>query len=236
MPAGKIINAGNVKIHNLDPKDYVGISFWLISIALASSTGFFGLERFDVPDKWKTSLSVCTMITGIAATHYYYMRGVWIGTGKSPITYRYIDWFLTVPLQIIEFYLILSVAWKIPSELFYKLMGASVLMILFGFLGETGIIDRMLGFGGGMVFWLYILYSIFYGEAAELRNNTDDPGVKFAFDWLRIIVSVGWAIYPIGYLMGNKNMNLLYNLGDLVNKILFCVVIWYGAKYKSLIK
>ena len=235
MPAGKIINAGNVKIRNLDPGDYVGISFWLISIALASSTGFFALERFDVPDKWKTSLSVCAMITGIAATHYYYMRGVWIGTGKSPITYRYIDWFLTVPSN----YRVLSHSigsWKIPVELFYKLMGASVLMILFGFLGETRIIDRMVGFSGGMVCWLYILYSVFYGEAAELRKNTDDPGVKFAFDWLRIIVSVGWAIYPIGYLLGNKNMNLLYNLGDLVNKILFCVVIWYGAKHKSLIK
>ena len=231
--SSQLVNLSKVKTHNLNPNDVVGISFWFISIALAASTGFLTLERFDVPNKWKTSMSVSAMITGIAASHYFYMREVWIKGGKSPITYRYIDWFITVPLQIIEFYLILSVAGKIPSGLFYKLMASSILMILFGFLGEAGIIDRMLGFFMGMIFWIYILYEIFYGEASDLRNKTNDPGVRFAFDWLRIIVSVGWSIYPIGYLLDNKNMNLLYNLGDLINKILFCVVIWYGAKFKS---
>ena len=96
-------------------------------------------------------MSVSALVTGIAASHYYYMRKVWVLSGESPIIYRYIDWFLTVPLQIIEFYLILSVAKKIPKELFYKLLLASFFMILFGFLGETGQIDRNLGFVLGTI-------------------------------------------------------------------------------------
>jgi len=221
-----------IQEHNLNPRDYVGLSFWLISIALAASCGFFTLERFNVDEKWKTTMTVSSMVTGIAASHYYYMRKIWVNEGKNPITYRYIDWFLTVPLQIIEFYLILSVANKVPQELFYKLLAASVLMILFGFLGESGVINRMLGFTLGTIFWLYIIWELFYGEAAEIRNNTQDDSVKFAFDFLKWIVTVGWAIYPIGYLLNNYGMNLLYNIGDLVNKILFCGVIWYAAKYK----
>ena len=217
---------------NLAVNDYVGISFWLISIALAATTGFLVVERRNVKPKWKTPVSVSALVTGIAASHYFYMRRVWVNTGDSPIVYRYIDWFLTVPLQIIEFYLILSVAKKIPQGLFYKLLFASFLMILFGFLGETGQMDRNLGFVLGTAAWLYILYEIFYGEASKLKKETDDESIRFTFDALKWIVTIGWAIYPVGYLLEKTNMNLLYNLGDLVNKILFGLVIWYAGKGK----
>lgn len=214
----------------LKSNDYVGISFWMISIALLATTGFLVVERESVEKKWKTPTTVGALVTGIASAHYFYMRKVWVKTQSSPVVYRYIDWFLTVPLQIIEFYLILSVASKIPSSLFYKLLGASIIMLLFGFLGETGIIDRMTGFVIGTLAWLYIIYEIFYGEAAKLKRDSNDESVKFAFESLRYIVTIGWAIYPIGYLLKERNLNLLYNLGDLVNKILFALIIWYAGK------
>tara|TARA_B100001093_G_scaffold515570_1_gene592183 strand:- start:45 stop:749 length:705 start_codon:yes stop_codon:yes gene_type:complete len=214
---------------NLNPYDYVGISFWIISVALAATTGFLVIERNSINPKWRLSVSVGALITGIAASHYYYMRQIWVSSGKNPVVYRYIDWFLTVPLQIIEFYLILSIQNDIPFELFYKLLGASVIMILSGYLGETGIIDRMLGFGLGMIAWLYILHQIFYGEAARLKEESEDQNVKDAFDSLKWVVTIGWAIYPVGYLLDNKKMNIVYNLGDLINKILFTLFIWYNA-------
>lgn len=216
---------------NLQVNDYVGISFWIISICLAATTGFFVIERNNVKPKWKTPVSVSALITGIAASHYYYMRNVWVETNKSPIVYRYIDWILTVPLQIIEFYLILSVAKKIPQKLFYKLLLASVLMIVFGFLGETGQINRTFGFIFGTIAWLYLLYEIFFGEAAKYKEETNDKSVKFAFDALKWIITVGWAIYPIGYLLNKTYMNLVYNFGDLINKVLFGLIIWYAGKY-----
>lgn len=221
---------------NLKVNDYVGISFWLISIALAATTGFFIVERNSVLPKWRLPLSVSALVTGIAASHYFYMRHVWVTTQASPIVYRYIDWFLTVPLQIIEFYLILRVAKKVPKILFYKLFGASIIMIMFGFLGETGQIDRNLGFVVGTIAWVYILYEVFYGDAAKYKEESDDESVKMAFDALKWIITIGWSIYPIGYLLEKHNMNLLYNVGDLVNKILFGLVIWYAGSPKSLEK
>ena len=68
-------------VDSINPRDYVAISFWLISIALSAFTGFLVLEE-TVEEKWKTSISVCAMITGIAAVHYYYMRTIWVNTGK----------------------------------------------------------------------------------------------------------------------------------------------------------
>ena len=69
----------------LNPADYVGVSFWIISAAMVAATYFFYVERDRAIGKWKTSLTVAAMVTGIAAIHYFYMREVWVATGESPI-------------------------------------------------------------------------------------------------------------------------------------------------------
>lgn len=69
--------------NNLSANDPVGISFWLISMALVAATAFFFVERDRVAGKWKTSLTVSGLVTLIAAVHYFYMRDVWVATGTS---------------------------------------------------------------------------------------------------------------------------------------------------------
>ena len=76
---------------NLESNDFVGISFWLISMALVASTAFFFIETQRVEGKWKTSLTVSGLVTLVAAVHYFYLRDVWISTGETPTVYRYID-------------------------------------------------------------------------------------------------------------------------------------------------
>ena len=91
----------------LNPSDYVGMSFWIISAAMVAATFFFWVERDRAVGKWKTSLTVAAMVTGIAAIHYFYMREVWIYTGESPTVFRYVDWLLTSILG--DFVMTLSV-------------------------------------------------------------------------------------------------------------------------------
>ena len=88
---------------SLASDDFVGMSFLVIFMSLAATTGFLVIERRNVKPKWKTPISISALVTGIAAVHYYYMKNVWIQSSKNPVVYRYIDWTLTVPLQIIEF-------------------------------------------------------------------------------------------------------------------------------------
>ena len=121
--------------HFLNPNDVVGMSFWIISAAMVAATFFFWVERDRAKGKWKTSLSVAAMVTGIAAMHYFYMREYWVSEGGSPTVYRYVDWLLTVPLQIVEFYLILaaitavrwSCSWVVISERLASLTSGLVL-------------------------------------------------------------------------------------------------------------
>ena len=219
----------------LDPSDYVGMSFWIISAAMVAATFFFWVERDRAVGKWKTSLTVAAMVTGIAAIHYFYMRGVWADTGESPTVFRYVDWLLTVPLQIVEFYLILAAIAVVQSSLFWRLLIASVVMLVAGYLGEVGSINVWVGFVIGMLGWLYIIYEIFAGEASQINASKGTASSQKAFNALRLIVTIGWAIYPIGYVLGYtgggsaEGLNIIYNLADFVNKIAFGVVIWAAA-------
>ena len=106
---------------------------------MLAATVFFFLERDNVSAKWRTSLTVSGLVTGIALWHYLYMRGVWVETGTSPTVFRYIDWLLTVPLLIVEFYLILRAVTDVAASLFWMLFVGSLVMLIFGYLGEAGI-------------------------------------------------------------------------------------------------
>ena len=224
---------------NLESSDFVGISFWLISMALIASTAFFFMETQRVAGKWKTSLTVSGLVTLVAAVHYFYMRDVWVETGATPLVYRYIDWLITVPLLMVEFYLILRAITNVSGGVFWRLMIGTMVMLVGGYMGEAGYISAMLGFIVGMAGWAYILYEIFFGEASKVAAQEAPASVKSAFSTMRLIVTIGWAIYPLGYFMGyftgagpqeSANMlNILYNLADVVNKIAFGVIIWNVA-------
>ena len=219
---------------DLQTSDITGVTFWLVTAAMLAATVFFFVERDRVHGKWKTSLSVAGLVTGIAFWHYLYMRGVWVETGESPTVYRYIDWLITVPLQIIEFYLILKVCTNVSSSLFWKLLGASLVMLVGGFMGETGSNAMVCGAIATLA-WLYIIYEVFSGEAGQLNASSGNAAAQSAFSTIRLIVTFGWAIYPIGYwmTMGDgadlANANLIYNLADFVNKIAFGLAIYVAA-------
>ncbi|MEC8642723.1 MAG: bacteriorhodopsin-like [Pseudomonadota bacterium] len=228
---------------NLASDDFVGISFWLISMALVASTAFFFIETQRVEGKWKTSLTVSGLVTLVAAVHYFYMRDVWIATGETPTVYRYIDWLITVPLLMIEFYLILRAIANVSSGIFWRLTIGTLIMLIGGYAGEAGYMNVWLGFVIGMVGWFYILYEIFAGEAGKLSAEQAPESVKSAFSTMRWIVTIGWAIYPLGYFYGYlatgdpassaDSLNVIYNLADVLNKIAFGVIIWNVAVTES---
>ena len=126
--------AGSHASGNLDPSDGVGISFWIISISMVAATVFFLMESLRVKGKWRTSLVVGSLVTLVAGVHYFYMRDVWVSTGASPTVFRYVDWIITVPLQMIEFYLILAACTAIAGGVFWRLFLGSMVMLIGGYL------------------------------------------------------------------------------------------------------
>merc|ERR1712159_962355 len=183
-------------------------------------------------------------VTLVAAVHYFYMREFWVIIHSSPILYRYIDWSITVPLQMIEFYLILSaVKPDIGKGMFLRLVSGTILKLAFGYAGEAQFVNPLGGFCAGMAGWCFILFEIFAGDAGKVASGGGKVNkyVQESFNTMRFIVTIGWSIYPLGYffgyLLGAVNddiLNLVYNLADFVNKIACCLAIWSSAKNSTL--
>merc|ERR1711924_60370 len=81
-----------------------------------------------------------------------------------------------------------------------------------------------------------ILFEIFAGEAGSTSSGSNKY-VSASFSTMRLIVTVGWSIYPLGYFFGylmgsveDSTLNLVYNLADFVNKIAFCLAFWNSAR------
>ncbi len=216
----------------LSPTDIVGGSFWLMSTAMIAASLFLLLERKNVAPKWHTSVTLSGVVTMIAAVHYFYMRDMWITTGTAPIIMRYLDWMLSFPLQVILFYVILGAVVSVQPALFWRLLVGALLMVIAEFLGAAGYMSVTLGFLIGMVGWLYILGEIYMGEAGKANAKSENENLNTAFNSLRLIVTIGWAIYPLGYFIEHlgggvevNSLNVIYNLGDFLNKLVFCLVI-----------
>ena len=229
-------SAAGAETSLLASDDFVGITFWVISMGTLAATVFFFMERGTIVAGWKTPVTVAGLITGIAFIHYLYMRDVWIQTGDAPTLYRYMEWLITMPLQMILFYLILTAVRKVSSGMFWRLLIGTLTMVIGGYLGEAGYINSMLGFVIWMAGWMYVLYEIFSGEAGRAAHKSGNKPFATAFSTLRMIVTVGWSIYPLGYIFGYvtggvdaNSLNVVYNLADFINKIAFGLVIWAAA-------
>ena len=137
---------------------------------------------------------------------------------------------------MVEFYIILAAIGKANSGMFWRLLLGSLVMLIGGYLGEAGYIQPFVGFVIGMAGWIYILFEIFSGEAGTAAAKSGNKAMSTAFSAMRIIVTIGWAIYPLGYVFGYLTggvdanaLNIIYNLADFINKIAFGLVIWAAA-------
>lgn len=237
------MNLTLLDIKSIANDDYVAFTFFVGCMAMMAAAVFFFFEMGNVEKKWRTSILVSGLITFIAAVHYYYMRDYNLATGESPTFFRYVDWLLTVPLMCVEFYLITKKAGA-KIGLLWKLIAASVFMLVTGYIGEAIYPAEKQSWIWGFISsigYFYIVYLIWFGDVAKLAGEAG-PAVAKAVRTLAWFVLVGWAIYPIGYIAGTAgglfgikvldgvSLDIVYNIGDAINKIGFGLVIYALAQ------
>jgi len=221
--------------------------FFVGYIAMGAAFVFFMSERSNVAPQYRTTMTISALIVGIAAFHYYYMRGVYADFGVVSIEYRYMDWIITVPLMALKFPSLVGKD-AITDEKFLGLgftgvcFTGAIIMILFGYLGEAGVIKGMAGLILGGVGWAMIIVATGtpWSSGKGVDNSKIAPELMWSTNALRWFIVVGWVIYPIGYLFNPtagvseavsiEMMAVLYNIADVINKVGFGVVAWMGAK------
>ena len=220
--------------------------FFVGYIAMGAAFVFFMSERSNVAPEYRTTMTISALIVGIAAFHYYYMRGVYTDLGTVSVEYRYMDWIITVPLMALKFPSL--VGKDAITDAKFLGMGftgvcftGALIMIGFGYAGESGLMNGMLGLVLGGVGWAMIIVATGtpWTSGKGVDNDKIAPELIWSANALRWFIVVGWVIYPIGYLFspgvdilsGNQEaMAVAYNIADIINKIGFGVVAWMGAK------
>ena len=181
--------------------------FFVGYISMGAAFVFFMAERNSVAPQYRTTMTISALIVGIAAFHYYYMRGVYADYGTVSIEYRYMDWIITVPLMALKFPSLVGKE-AITDDKFLGLgftgicFSGALIMIGFGYLGESGAIDGMLGLILGGVGWAMIIVATGtpWSSGKGVDNSKIAPELMWSTNALRWFICVGWVIYPIGYL------------------------------------
>ncbi len=220
--------------------------FFIGYISMGAAFVFFMSERGNVAPQYRTTMTISALIVGIAAFHYYYMRGVYADYGEVSIEYRYMDWIITVPLMALKFP---SLVGK-EAITYTKVAGlgftgicftGALIMIGFGYAGEAGLMNGMAALVLGGAGWAMIIVATGtpWTSGLGVDNDKISPELIWSANALRWFIVVGWVIYPLGYLFspevnlldGNQEaMAVAYNIADIINKIGFGVVAWMGAK------
>jgi len=220
--------------------------FFVGYIAMGAAFVFFMSERSNVAPQYRTTMTISALIVGIAAFHYYYMRGVYADFGVVSVEYRYMDWIITVPLMALKFPSLVGKS-AITDTKFAGLgftgicFTGALIMVGFGYAGEAGLMNGMAALILGGMGWAMIIVATGtpWTSGLGVDNSKIAPELIWSTNALRWFIVVGWVIYPIGYLFspgadildGNQEaMAVAYNIADIINKIGFGVVAWMGAK------
>jgi sensory rhodopsin len=227
--------------------------FWLSTVAMGAGALYFWLQRKTVQVQYQTAMTVAGIICAVAAFHYWRMSGIYLegvaslfnadGTRiegaaikQFPTAYRYIDWLITVPLLVMEFPLLLNLGKK-GSELFKGLVFWSLVMLVTAWVAEespTGSQQWWTWYVVSCGSWLYIVYMLFTKVTEAME--TAPASIQASLKAMRLFVTIGWVIYPVGFLMalggsnGESWREVCYNVADVINKVFFGLVCYQGVK------
>lgn len=252
--------AASIEVPELSSGQFDAV-YNLFSLAIAS-LGFTGLylvlSQRRVIARYRNALVVSATVCFIATYHYFrifenfkhsYVTSAIGGKGTYHLTnigfneaYRYVDWFLTVPLLLVETIAVLSLARSVARPLLTKLVIASALMIALGYPGELSSDDgtRMLWGTLSTIPFVYLLYVLFVELSRTLERQPVE--VRGTISRLRVLLVGTWGVYPIAYLfpvMGFTGADAFvarqagYSIADILAKAAFGLVIFKIARVKS---
>jgi len=236
----------------------------LTAATMAASGVFFLAARNQVAKEYRPSLIMSAIVVFVAAYHYTRIFGSWEGAfelvgGEGGISragtyvpaaegepfneaYRYADWILTVPLLLAELISVMQL--KNSGGLLFRLILATIAMLVTGYIGEVGYEPG----SGGYALWgtissvpfAYIVYVLFVQMSDAIQ---DQPGhAKVLLRNMRYLLLFAWGFYPIVYcfpFLGISGasalvgINVGYAVADIVAKAGWGLMIYGVARAKT---
>jgi len=226
--------------------------FWLGTVGMAAGALYLFMMQSTLTVRYRKVAIVAGIICSVAAFHYYRMSGIYVEAlanaisvdadgnviigelAAFPTAYRYIDWLITVPLLVLEFPLLLGLGKK-GRPLFWSLGVLAIFMLITAWIAEVSP-------AGGVTWWGFFIVSciawlaiviMLYTSVSKASEHLPDE-VNSLLGTMKLYILIGWAIYPIGFLLvlaGNESLReIAYNIADVINKVGFGVVSVVAAR------
>lgn len=211
--------------------------FFAGTVAMGAGALYFFLLKNNVAPEYRSTMVVAGLVCAIACFHYLKMTDVYKSGQGFPTALRYVDWLFTTPLLLLKFPLLLRMGDR-GSKFFWQLVGLDVAMILTAFIAETSQVNSERWWTFFLVscaFEAMIVYTL-YVSLGQSILEAPAPLAK-SLETMRLFVLLGWAIYPIGFLMARSGYGelreIFYNVADVINKVGFGLVAYHGIQAMS---
>jgi sensory rhodopsin len=212
--------------------DLTAASFSVVLFGLAATAVLLLMGTAWIGRQWRLPVVLCAIAALVGIGSVYEAREAWFAGHGVPVVYHYVGWTVSMPLQVIALFFLAATAGKLSSGLFWQLVIVSVLMVFVRYLGEAAFMHPTLAFLIGLVFWLYLLGEFYFGRMDDVVRSSTGDYLRRGYFWLRLIVTIGWAIYPLGNFLtafagiaDDGSLSVAYNVADILNRMAFGVAV-----------
>lgn len=214
--------------------DLTAASYSVAILGLAATAILLLMGTTWVGARWKLPVALCAIAALVGVAAGWEGRAAWgaAAGGGVPVVYHYVGWAVSMPLQVLALYFFAATSRPLGAGLFWRLAAVAVLMVFVRYLGEAAYMNATLAFLIGLVFWLYILGELYFGRMDDAVREAQGDHVRRGYFWLRLIVTIGWAIYPLGNFLTSfagmtdtGALTVAYNLADILNRMAFGVAV-----------
>ena len=208
--------------------DFVASTFFLSALTLFVIALFILLQFRSAPERWKLPLLLASFVPLVAAIGNFARGSYWVKTLTNPIEFKFLDWFITVPVMAIIFYYFLkplgAKRWMVV-----RLGVAALWMLVFGYIGEAARPEDSVLWGIMGSLGFAAIVGMIMGEGyPKIFKKGVDPELRRGYLVLSIMLPLGWSVYPIGYMTVPGNLlegvlsvdtvAIMYNLADMFSK------------------
>ena len=204
-----------------------------IITGIVSVLGMF-IKLKDKDKVLKDILLIENLVQLVEAIFYVYIILAFANINKHNITSRrYLDWVITTPIMLIStimFMIYKKLEQESPNKkittteiihkekfTLLKIIAYNFLMLFFGYLGETKMLNKVISTFLGFIFFSLSFYEIWKNYANNVKKN------KNLFYFLFIV----WSFYGVASMFPMLPKNIMYNFLDIVAKNFYGLYIFY---------
>lgn len=180
--------------------------------------------------RWRPSVALASVALLASCAMYLQSLGIWHGAGSLSAAPRYVGYFSSQPALVAAVFVFARQSGPVPVGVFWRMLVAAALMVLSRYLGDALVFDPTLGALLSMAFWIYILGELYFGPMSSAVRTASRP-IRLGYFWVRLIMTIGWAIYPILHFVdvvigvGHvPSIIVLYSIADVTNLLTISLI------------